>query len=274
MGARGPSGDDGPAGPPGLPGPPGPPGPPGHGPQYYPPPSSNGKGNDPYQQYDQPIEDTESAYEGLNYAREALNRVYKPTGKRTSPGQTCRDIIRHNPDFKSGEYWIDPNEGSAMDAILVYCDFETEESCVTAETKEFQQDRWTKVIKKGQYFMEEINNGKEFVYQAHSQQVKFLQLLSTGARQTMIYDCLNTSPTGAKFTASTGEELDSTEGRYKKSTYIDVYDDCRMDNQWHTATFSIRTNKTDILPLMDVLLYDIGQENQKFGIQVGHVCFS
>ena len=46
---------------------------------------------------------TLEVYEGLNFAREALTRLRRPTGKPTSPGLTCRDIKEHNPDFKSGE---------------------------------------------------------------------------------------------------------------------------------------------------------------------------
>lgn len=46
------------------------------------------------------------------------------------------------------------------------------------------------------------------------------------------------------------------------------------DNQWHTAVYDVRTNKTDILPITDVLLFDIGHQNQQFGIELGEVCFS
>lgn len=122
--------------------------------------------------------------------------------------------------------------------------------------------------------MEEVNNGKEFIYKTDPHQLKYLQLLSSGARQTVTYNCLNTSPQKAKFSTNTGDEIDSVLGRYKRSTFIDVTDNCRKDNQWHTAVFSIRTNKTDILPLTDMVLNDIGRENQQFGIQVGNACFS
>lgn len=52
-------------------------------------------------------EQTLEAYEGLNFAREALTRLRRPTGKPTSPGLTCRDIKEHNPDYKSGEYDVE-----------------------------------------------------------------------------------------------------------------------------------------------------------------------
>lgn len=47
-----------------------------------------------------------------------------------------------------------------------------------------------------------------------------------------------------------------------------------QDNQWHSAIYDVRTNKTDILPITDILLFDIGRQNQQFGIELGEVCFS
>lgn len=223
---------------------------------------------------DQAVAESEDAYENLNFAREALNRVYRPTGKRHSPGQTCKDIKLANPDYKSGEYYVDPNGESANDAILVYCKFDTDETCVTPTTSTFRGQRWTKNTRPGQYFMEELNNGKEFIYSTDSQQLKFLQLLSDSARQTVTYNCLNSSPFGARLTSASGDDLDSAMGRHKRSTYIDVVDHCVKDNQWHEAVFSIRTKITEMLPVVDVLLFDVGQENQQFGFEVGMVCFS
>lgn len=200
--------------------------------------------------------------------------MYRPTGRRTSPGQTCRDIKMANPELKNGEYWVDPNEGSAEDAILVYCKFDTEETCVNSASNVFKGQRWTKNTSPGQYFMEELNNGKEFFYKTDSQQLRFLQLLSSGARQTITYSCLNSSPFGSRLTSINGDDLDTSVNRHKRTTFIDVVDDCSKDNQWHEAVFHVRTNKTDVLPVVDMLLFDVGMENQQFGVEVGMACFS
>lgn len=220
------------------------------------------------------VEESEDAYENLNFAREALNRVYRPTGKLHSPGQTCKHIKEANPDYKSGEYYVDPNGESANDAILVYCKFDTEETCVMPSRATYNGQRWTKNTRPGQYFMEELVNGKEFTYNTDSQQLKFLQLLSDSARQSITYNCLNSSPFGARLTGASGDDLDSAMGRHKRSTYIDLIDHCVKDNQWHEAVFNIRTQKTETLPIVDMLLFDVGQENQQFGFEVGMVCFS
>lgn len=122
--------------------------------------------------------------------------------------------------------------------------------------------------------MEELNNDKEFDYTTDGQQLKYLQLLSGSARQNIVYSCLNSSPFGARLTSASGQDLDTAIRRHQRSTYIDVRDDCVKDNQWHEAHFTIRTTKTDMLPIVDMLLFDIGHENQQFGVEVGMVCFS
>ena len=35
-----------------------------------------------------------------------------------------------------GEYWVDPNGGCKDDAILVYCDFEHNATCINPKQKE------------------------------------------------------------------------------------------------------------------------------------------
>lgn len=122
--------------------------------------------------------------------------------------------------------------------------------------------------------MDDVNNGKEFKYDIAEHQLKFLQLLSVSAKQTITYKCLNSSPFGTRLQTVSGVDIDSGLYRYQRTTYIDVNDSCTKDNQWHEATFAVRTQKTSLLPVVDVLLFDIGQENQQFGVEVGMVCFS
>lgn len=203
-----------------------------------------------------------------------MNRIYHPRGRSTSPGRTCKEIKESNPDYKNGMYYVDPNEGTGLDAIKVYCNFDTEETCISASAEVFDGQRWTKDTTEGQYFMEDVNNGKMFTYETQDSQLSFLQLLSVSARQTITYKCLNSSPFGTRLSSIAGEEIDTSVYRHKRTTYVDVNDSCTKDNQWHEATFAIRTEKTTLLPIVDVLLFDIGRENQQFGVEVGMVCYS
>jgi len=34
------------------------------------------------------------------------------------------------------------------------------------------------------------------------------------------------------------------------------------------------TRNAEVLPLRDVLLYDVGRQNQQFGLDLGMVCYS
>lgn len=146
-GSRGPSGDEGKQGPSGPSGPPGPPGPPGDSLMYDPTALAafinsgqinNQKGPDPMN--DEPLkifgkEITEKdrrelvlkAYEQL---KASFERFRKPDGTKQSPGKTCRDIFVAYPNYKTGEYWIDPNEGDTRDAILVHCNKEKATTCI------------------------------------------------------------------------------------------------------------------------------------------------
>lgn len=45
-------------------------------------------------------------------------------------------------------------------------------------------------------------------------------------------------------------------------------------SSWSTTKVEYRTNKPQRLPFLDVGLRDIGQANQAFKIELGHVCFS
>lgn len=47
-------------------------------------------------------QDQEIVFVGLSFAKETVNRIYKPTGKHSSPGQSCREIKRANPGIKNG----------------------------------------------------------------------------------------------------------------------------------------------------------------------------
>lgn len=63
----------------------------------------------------------------------------------------------------SGEYWIDPDQGCTQDAIKVYCNMETGETCVTPTQQEVAKKNWyvSKNIKekKHVWFGEAMNDG-------------------------------------------------------------------------------------------------------------------
>lgn len=65
----------------------------------------------------------------------------------------------------AGFYWIDPNQGSTMDAIKAYCDFSTGETCIYANPTNIPTKNWyinnSPAEKKHTWFGETINGGTQ-----------------------------------------------------------------------------------------------------------------
>ena len=49
---------------------------------------------------------------------------------RYQPAQSCQHISSVNASAPNGYYWIDPNLGCASDAVMVYCNFTSGETCI------------------------------------------------------------------------------------------------------------------------------------------------
>lgn len=61
-----------------------------------------------------------------------------------------------------GEYWIDPNQGCKMDAIKVYCNMETGETCLNANPSTVPRKNWWTSESSGRkhiWFGESMNGG-------------------------------------------------------------------------------------------------------------------
>uniref|UniRef100_A0A8C4Q3K4 Fibrillar collagen NC1 domain-containing protein n=1 Tax=Eptatretus burgeri TaxID=7764 RepID=A0A8C4Q3K4_EPTBU len=65
-----------------------------------------------------------------------------------------------HPDWESGEYWIDPNEGSSIDAIKMYCNMETRETCLYAIPRTVPRKQWwTAKDRKHVWFADAMDGG-------------------------------------------------------------------------------------------------------------------
>lgn len=129
------------------------------------------------------------AYEQLKRTYDRLN---KRTGEKNSPARTCKDLSLLRPELKSGEYWIDPNDGDKNDAILVYCDMPKKATCVKAQpqrSKNIQYDGHENEI-----WLSEVHNGMKITYKADSTQITHLQMLSTHATQNITHHCKRSKP--------------------------------------------------------------------------------
>lgn len=219
----------------------------------------------------------ENAYEKL---KSAFATFKKPDGKQSSPAKTCRDLFAAHPEFTSGHYWIDPNEGDARDSILVYCDAERKASCILPQplrTKELHYDGDEQEV-----WLGELKDGMKISYKADSNQIGFLQLLSASASQNITYHCRNSVAyynkeknsyrQSLKFLAWNDAEL--TARGPQRLRYEALQDDCQHRTaHYGQSVLGYSTDKPMRLPIIDIAIRDVGETHQQFWIEIGAVCF-
>lgn len=246
-------------GPPGLPGPRGKPGAPGvpytetDGRRLYRSKDGNRdsdiKDNVVANQLPTKSEDLVSKLDALS---NKIANYKKQLGTRLRPARSCRDIHLSFPSMESGDYWVDPNEGCTDDALLVYCDFSKNATCVYPKK--------TKIFELG-------INSDQIEYMGSNNQMRFLRLLSNRAYQSLTYHCKNTGTWARSFKMMSFDE--------KELTPTVVSDDCLMnDDNWHMTQLKIDTKKKTKLPISNVKPYMSGQTKQGIQIEIGCVCFS
>uniref|UniRef100_A0A8C5HCY3 Collagen, type XI, alpha 1a n=1 Tax=Gouania willdenowi TaxID=441366 RepID=A0A8C5HCY3_GOUWI len=305
-GVGGSSGPLGPPGPPGLPvsfgpagpkgdtgtiGPPGPPGPPGEVIQPLPiqSPKKTKRSSDvqsdaagTFMDYGEGMEDI---FGSLNNLKQDIERMKYPMGTQNNPARTCKDLQLSHPEFTDGEYWIDPNQGCSGDSFKVYCNFTAGgETCIYPDKKSngVRLSSWPKEAP-GSWFSE-FKRGKIFSYVdadgsvINEVQMTFLRLLTASARQNFTYSChqsvawldgaTDSYDKALRFLGSNDEEMS-----YDNNPYITAISDGCMRKGYAKTVMEINTPKIDQVPIVDVMLTDFGDPNQKFGFEVGPVCF-
>ncbi|EGV99096.1 Collagen alpha-1(III) chain [Cricetulus griseus] len=286
---------------PGHPGQPGPPGPPGApGPCCGGGAAALGGGGEksggfsPYYG-DEPMDfkiNTEEIMSSLKSVNGQIESLISPDGSRKNPARNCRDLKFCHPDLKSGEYWVDPNQGCKMDAIKVFCNMETGETCINASPMTVPRKNWwtdASAEKKHVWFGESMNGGFQFSYgnpdlpeDVLDVQLAYLRLLSSRASQNITYHCKNSIAYMDQASGNVKKSLKlmgSNEGEFKaegnsKFTYTVLEDGCaKHTGEWSKTVFEYRTRKALRLPIIDIAPYDIGGPDQEFGVDIGPVCF-
>jgi len=233
--------------------------------------------------------EVDSTLKSLNNQIENLR---SPDGSQKNPARTCRDLKLCHPEWKSGDYWVDPNIGSTADAIKVFCNMETGETCVYPSiAKVPKKNWWTSKSKdrKHVWFGETMNGGFHFDYAqdgpaaaAANVQLTFLRLLSNEASQNLTYHCKNSiaymdQATGNLKKALLMQGSNDVEIRAEgnsRFTYSVLEDGCKKHtDRWGKTVFEYKTQKTSRLPIVDIAPMDIGGADQEFGVDVGAVCF-
>lgn len=221
-----------------------------------------------------------------------VENLISPDGSRKNPARNCRDLKFCHPELQSGEYWVDPNQGCKMDAIKVFCNMETGETCISASPQSTPRKRWwtdSGAEKKHVWFGETMDGGFQFSYgnaelpeDVLDVQLAFLRLLSSRASQNITYHCKNSIAYMDHASGNVKKALrlmGSNEGEFKaegnsKFTYTVLEDGCtKHTGEWGKTVFEYRTRKAVRLPIVDFAPYDVGGPDQEFGVDIGPVCF-
>lgn len=221
-----------------------------------------------------------------------LDSMKSPDGSRMHPARTCDDLKRCYPHKKSGEYWIDPNEGSLNDAIKVHCNMDTGETCIPASSNVPRKSWWSSSSNntKPIWFGANMNGGTRFTYgnegasrNSVAVQLTFMRLLSKEASQTLTFHCRNSvaykdESAGNLKKAAILKGADGVDIRAygnNRMKYTVSEDSCsKAPSDWGRTVFEYRTQKPTRMPIVDFAAVDVGRADQEFGIDIGPVCFS
>uniref|UniRef100_A0A8C9WZ00 Collagen, type V, alpha 3b n=1 Tax=Sander lucioperca TaxID=283035 RepID=A0A8C9WZ00_SANLU len=226
----------------------------------------------------------EEVFASLSSMKVEVEDLRNPQGTYHSPARTCKELWLLHPDLPNGEYWIDPNQGCHRDSFKVFCNFTAQgETCLQPD-KKFQSVTW-KGEMSGTWYSK-FRKGKQISYSGsddvpvHVVQLTFLQLLSATAKQTFTYHCLNSAAWlhaatyshehALRFRGANGEEL-----THENTHYISaLYDGCQTRSGQERTVLEFDAPLSNTLPIIDVAVADFGKGNQKFGFQVGPVCYN
>uniref|UniRef100_A0A8C5GAX9 Fibrillar collagen NC1 domain-containing protein n=1 Tax=Gouania willdenowi TaxID=441366 RepID=A0A8C5GAX9_GOUWI len=280
-GAKGSTGQTGPKGESGQLGPPGPPGPPGD--VIHPLPiQSSMKGRTRrnidassivddaamdanYKDYDDGMEEI---FGSLNSLKLEIEQMKHPLGTQANPARTCKDLQLCHPDFPDGWYQ-DIHKGvlSNFGSILIT-------ARLTSWVKE-NPGSWFSEFKRGKLltYVDAEGNLIDVV------QMTFLRLLSAAAKQNMTYNCYQSvawhdqdqdnHDKAIRFLGSNDEEMS-----YDNNPYIRaLVDGCALKKGYEKTVLEINTPKVEQVPFVDIMFNDFGGSTQKFGFEVGPVCF-
>ncbi|KAI5087262.1 collagen alpha-2(XI) chain isoform 2 precursor, partial [Silurus meridionalis] len=232
-------------------------------------------------------EDMEEILGSLNSLQAEIESMRFPLGTKESPARTCHDLHLSQSEYKDGEYWIDPNQGCARDSFKVYCNFTAGgETCLypSKEVENVKMKSWPN--EKPESWYSQFSKGSQLYYVDINDdpvgvvQLGFLRLLSIQARQSFTYHCHhsvawtdntaeNRYQRALRFLAANEEELS-----YETSPYIKaLVDGCSYRKGYGRTVLEINTPQVEQLPLKDIKITDFGETSQKFGFEVGPVCF-
>jgi hypothetical protein len=192
---------------------------------------------------------------------------HEDLGSKKVPAGSCRDLFKLKPSLPSGDYWIDPNAGTTEDAVLVHCNATNYETCIWPKMPTIEM---MEGVSTDQYVwtLKDINEEPAMEYAASHTQIKMLRLKSDQVRQNITYNCLNSH---SKLKVLTDDDVTVNILDVARNTK----DDCKVkDSTWRTSVYEINTEQLETLPIQDIAIKTKSGAQEKFGFEVGPICFS
>ena len=75
-------------------------------------------------------ENQPAAYSTTSLCLPLVMAGLRPGMTKLFPAQDCEQVRQESFEAVSGEFWVDPNLGCSSDAILVFCNFTSNETCI------------------------------------------------------------------------------------------------------------------------------------------------
>jgi hypothetical protein len=112
----------------------------------------------------------------------------KNLGTRENPGLLCDNIIAvKGENMSDGTYWIDPNAGCIHDAIQVFCNSSSEESCIEPTNHTVTMTRWNNIRQR--YWRDFVDFVAMPMYSVGIVQMNFLKFFASRTRQRVTLYC-------------------------------------------------------------------------------------
>jgi len=219
----------------------------------------------------------------LKQLNDKIAELKNPNGlSKKSPARSCLDLAltadANKIPLKNGNYWVDPNSGSEVDAIEVYCNFDNAnaiQTCVYPTVSQVKPDSYARGYSNAHTWWSEMDRGEHISYDPqlkdrhdqadYTSQVTFLRLLSTHAQQKITYNCIDHE--ADIILRGTGDaEFDESHPAFTM-----LSNTCGI-GKTGKAVYEVMTSKTSHMPIRDIA--SVVVENQEFGFEIAPVCFS
>lgn len=192
-----------------------------------------------------------------------VESISVPLGTRDVPALTCRDLAKSHPNLQDGLYWVDPNGGGPEDAIHVYCNFKTKETCIDSNQAVYSAGAEKQSSTDDFTWLGEVADYGNLLYKVEGTQLVMLKARSLGAHQTLTVSCAK----GLKLYSDNEIELTSNEVHAKFSVTSNT---CQNNSGLPKEVVLDVYGPPLRLPVRDVAF---AVAEAKMNVRVGQVCF-